>query len=366
MSRVPAEPSWSPDVPVLTDGVVTLRAHRSTDVGRIVEMATDPQMIRWTRVPTPYARGDAEQFALADIPRGWDEGTAMGWAIDHGDRYVGNVDIRGAGAIADIGFALHPDARGLGVMQHSVRLAVDHAFGVGKRVVRWQAAAGNLASLRVAHACGFTLDAVVRDGVEIRGTICDTWVGSLRADDPLTPKTTWCASTFETERFRLRPLLESDDERIRETLDDPVSRKYLFGRPVPLTLEHAAAERQRKWWTAARGETCTWVVADLATDTYLGDITLLGIDEVTGAEAGFYTHPDARGSGVLAEAFPAVVDHAFGVMGMRRLTMFAAASNRGSKSLAQSAGFREFGTQELAASSAGVFEDLIGFELLCD
>ncbi|GAA3697025.1 GNAT family N-acetyltransferase [Gordonia hankookensis] len=363
---MPAELSWSPDVPVLGDGVVTLRGHRSSDLGRIVEMATDPEMIRWTRVPTPYGRGDAEQFALDDIPRGWDEGTGMGWAIDHGGRYVGNVDIRGAGAIVDIGFALHPDARGLGVMQRSVRLAVDHAFGVGKRAVRWQAAVGNLPSLRVAHACGFTLDAVVRDGLEIGDAICDAWVATLRPDDSPAPKTTWHASTFDTERFRLRPLAERDDERVRDTLDDPVSRKYLFERPVPLTVEHAAAERLRKWWTAARGETCTWVVADLATDTYLGDITLLDIDAVTGAEAGFYTHPDARGGGVLAEAFPAVVDHAFGVMGLRRLTMFAAMSNTGSKSLAQSAGFREFGTQQLAASSAGVFEDLIGFELLRD
>nr|WP_202422888.1 GNAT family N-acetyltransferase [Gordonia sp. SID5947] len=347
----------------MTDGVVTLRAHRSSDITRIVEMATDPEMIRWTTVPAPYGRTDAEQFALDDIPRGWSDGTGMGWAIEHEHRHVGNVDVRGTGAIADIGFALHPDARGLGVMKRSVRLAVDHAFGAGKRVVRWEAAVGNMASLRVAHASGFTLDAVVPDGIELRGTIRDTWVGSLRADDSSTPKTTWHASTFETERFRLRPLAETDDERIRETLDDPVSRKYLFERPVPLTLEDAAAERLRKWWTAARGETCTWVVGDLSSDTYLGDITLLDIDEVTGAEAGFYTHPDARGSGVLAEAFPAVVDHALDAMGLRRLTMFAAASNKGSRSLAQTAGFREFGTQELAASSDGVFEDLIGFEL---
>ncbi|MGW9264452.1 GNAT family N-acetyltransferase, partial [Gordonia terrae] len=130
--------------------------------------------------------------------------------------------------------------------------------------------------------------------------------------------------------------------------------------------EHAAAERLRKWWTAAQGTTCTWAVADRETDDYLGDITLLHIDEVTGAEAGFYTHPEARGKGVLAEAFPAAVRYAFDKLGFRRLTLFAADSNEGSKKLARNAGFREFGTQKLAARSDGVFEDLVGFELFCD
>ena len=84
------------------------------------------------------------------------------------------------------------------------------------------------------------------------------------------------------------------------------------------------------------------------------------------AEAGFYTHPEARGKGVLGEAFPAAVRYAFDKLGFRRLTLFAADSNEGSKKLARIAGFREFGTQKLAARSDGVFEDLVGFELFRD
>lgn len=353
------------DVPVLRDDVLTLRGHRADDVDRVLEMASDPEMGRWTTVPTPYTRADAESFVLETVPRGWSDGSAMSWAIEYDNRFVGNVDIRGQGVVADIGFALHPDARGRGLMHRAVELALAHAFGQArKRVVQWKAPVGNLASLRVAHACGFTLDARVPDLLDLRGDVRDAWCGSIRAGDSTDPKSTWWATTFETERFRLRPLAETDDERIRETLDDPVSRTYLFGRPSPLTIEHAAAERTRKWWTAARGETCTWAVTDPADDLYLGDITLLDIDEVTGAEAGFYTHPDSRGIGALGETFPAVVEHAFDVLGLRRLTLFAADSNTGSKALAESAGFRWFGTQPLAARSGGVFEDLVGYELL--
>ncbi|AZG48458.1 GNAT family N-acetyltransferase [Gordonia insulae] len=360
-----AEAVESHDAPVLADGAVTLRPHIREDLDRMVELAADQEMLRWTPIPAPYGRSAAERFAFDYAPRCWVDGTRMVWAVEFAGRFVGTVDITGEGVLTHLSFDLHPDARGWGVMTRAVALALDHAFGEGgKQVVRWTSRAGNIDSLRVAHACGFRLDAAIPDGVELRGETHEAWVGSIRAGDPRTPRTTWHATTFETERFRLRPLLATDDERIRETLDDPVSRRYLFERPSPLTLAEASGERIRKWWTAARGDTCTWAVAGLDDDLYLGDITLLGIDEVTGAEAGFYTHPDARGSGVLGETFPAAVRHAFDVLGLRRLTLFAADSNKGSKALAESAGLRWFGTQPLAARSDGVLEDLVGYQLL--
>ncbi|WP_317451345.1 GNAT family N-acetyltransferase [Gordonia jinghuaiqii] len=355
------------EVPVLSDGGVTLRPHEPRDLDRMVELAADSAMMRWTPIPAPYSRAAAERFALDYAPRSWREGTRMLWAVEFDDRFVGTVDIEGEGPLTRLSYDLHPDARGWGVMKRAVLLAVNYAFAqAGKEVVRWTTVAGNIDALRVAHSCGFRLDAAVPDGIEVRGHIRDAWVGSLRAGDPQEPRTEWRTDVFETERFRLRPLAETDDPRIRETLDDPVSRKYLFARPDPLELEHATQERLRKWWTAAQGLSCTWAVADRETDDYLGDITLLHIDEVTGAEAGFYTHPETRGRGVLAEAFPASVRYAFDKLGFRRLTLFAADSNEGSKKLARTAGFREVSSQKLAARSDGVFEDLIGFELLRD
>ena len=358
--------SWPDRVPLLGDGVVTLRAHRADDVHRIVELAHDAESIRWTTIPTPYAALDAEAFVFGYVAHSWDDGSAMTWAIEFEGRFAGTVEFRGVGRIVDVGFSVHPDCRGAGVARRAVTLAVEEVFRAGKQVVQWACIVGNVASLRVAHACGFRLNAMVPDNLEVRGEIRDAWVGALRAGDSFDPKTVWRATTFESDRFLLRPLEERDDERIRETLDDPISRKYLFARPDPLLIEHAAAERTRKIWTAARGETCTWVVADRDADRYLADITMLKIDEVTGAEVGFFTHPDARGSGVLGEAVPASVRHAFDVLGFRRLTLLAADSNKGSKSLATRAGMHYYGTQRLAARSAGVFEDLVAYELLRD
>src|SRR6476620_8435019 len=60
-SQPPAvtSPETSPETPpvtLLTDGVVTLRAHSVDDADAIVEQSSDPESLRWTTVPRPYAR----------------------------------------------------------------------------------------------------------------------------------------------------------------------------------------------------------------------------------------------------------------------------------------------------------------------
>ena len=130
---------WPMNVPVLSDGVVTLRAHVPSDIDEMVVMANDPEMVRWTAIPVPSTRESSELFAMTIIPKGWNDGTHRGWAIEAVDdegraRFAGNVDIRQS-PIADIGFALAPWARHRGVMKRAVRLAVDWAFSEHRRGV---------------------------------------------------------------------------------------------------------------------------------------------------------------------------------------------------------------------------------------
>ena len=44
-------------IPTLTDGVVTLRAHRPDDVEGSMEQSRDPESQRWTTVPVPSVGG---------------------------------------------------------------------------------------------------------------------------------------------------------------------------------------------------------------------------------------------------------------------------------------------------------------------
>lgn len=56
----------------------------------------------------------------------------------------------------EVGFALHPAARGHGVMSAALRIAAQWAFAHRAPSLYWLAARGSFASWRVAHACGFT------------------------------------------------------------------------------------------------------------------------------------------------------------------------------------------------------------------
>src|SRR5919112_2237491 len=81
-------------VPTLTDGVVTLRAHRADDAPGAYEQSQDPASQRWTTVPVPYTRADARTFVGEIMPGGWADDSEWGFAIEADGRYAGTVSLR--------------------------------------------------------------------------------------------------------------------------------------------------------------------------------------------------------------------------------------------------------------------------------
>lgn len=366
---------WPLNVPVLSDGVVTIRAHVPDDIDAMLEMAVDPVMVRWTGIPTPHQRSMSEQFAFTIIPRGWEDGSHRGWAIEATDdagrsRFAGNVDIRQR-PIADIGFALHPWARGRGIMARAVRLAVDWALTEGGvEIVHWRSHVGNEASLRVAHSTGFTLHGTTPGMLHERGQVIDAWTGSIRFGDAPFPRTSWAESVvLESERLRLRPFTEADVPRIVEACSDPIARHFLAGLPRPYTPATARSWLHDNLWQAAIGAKVTWAVADRQTDELVGNIAvmdLLGINPDHG-EIGYWMHPDARGQGLMTEACRTVIGHALDPDGLdrRRLVLYAAADNPASNAVAVAAGYTHYGTQRAAERLGdGSYDDLRGYEIL--
>ena len=174
-----------PDPPVLRDGDLVLRAHRPEDAEGVVEQCVDPGTVLDTTVPSPYGREDAEGFVAA-AARGWREGTAATFAVELDGRFAGSVDLRlHEAAWAEVGYGLHPAARGRGVMTRVVRLVLGWGFDeLGLAGVRWEARVGNEASRRVAQKCGFAVEGTVRGLLVHRGERLDGWIGSLLRDDP--------------------------------------------------------------------------------------------------------------------------------------------------------------------------------------
>src|SRR5699024_10836507 len=130
------ELDWPLCVPVLSDGVVTLRAHTEADLVAMLEMSHDRLMTFWTSVPDPATLAHTRHFVFEVVPVGWRDGANRVWAIEAVDPatgqglYCGNVDLRGE-RLAEIGFALHPWARGRGRAARAVRLAIDWGFARG-------------------------------------------------------------------------------------------------------------------------------------------------------------------------------------------------------------------------------------------
>lgn len=371
-------------VPTLTDGVVTLRAHSLDDADAIVDQSRDPESLRWTTVPRPYTREHAVGFIEGNLAAWGEAGAKRSWAIewtdDGGDaRYGGTIDLRpgAAASVGELGFGLHPDARGRGLMSRAVRLVVRHAFatpvwGVPVRRVHWRAIVGNWGSRRAAWAAGFTFHGTLpgsHPDPDGGPDALDTWMGSITPGDPLSPQTPWLAATpAEGERVRLRPWRIEDIDAV-EVRNDPehwMPSRSIIRRENFATWVHNRQERM------AEGTGIDWCVADVESDRALGGITVFSrggpITDV--AELGYQFFPSARGRGAAKEAARLAVAHALaptseGGLGLRRLVAETAADNEASNAVLRSVGFVEFGREHAVDPLAdGGWGDGLYWELL--
>lgn len=367
-------------VPELTDGDVRLRGHRAEDVARVVEQVNDERSRRWTTVPMPYGPAEAEAF-LAQTAAEWADGSGRWWAVEVDGRFAGTVNytVRGGGA-AEIGFGLHPDARGRRVATRAVGLVLAYAFaqdGVG--TMGWRAARGNLASWRVAWGNGFSLDGTwPGQHVTPSGVRDDLWVGHLDAASPREPRLPWWEpKTLQSNGIRLREWREPD--RPGEGPDE-VARAYVVSEtmvPSPETFDSWLLDTRT---AMATGEGVHWCIADARTDEVLGGIQVDQLDSRATRGSGmvaYWLAPPARGRGVLGTALGLVVDHAFAErtdlagrtgLGLHRLWAGTDARNRASQRALRRAGFREVLHEKQVLTHAGQDPkdafDAISFELL--
>jgi RimJ/RimL family protein N-acetyltransferase len=365
------------DVPVLSRGDVTLRAHRPDDADAAVEQCTDPVSIRWTTVPLGYTLEQARDFLTSAVPKGWESATEFAFAIEttHPDgirRFSGTVSLRDEGARrAELAFGAHPAIRGRGVMTTAVNLLLDWGFGsLDLETVVWLANRGNVGSRRVAWRAGFTFGGTVRRWLNHRGEYPDAWIASLHRDDSREPTTRWLPSTrLAGARVTLRPLGERDTDRIVEGCSDAATQHFIPVLPRNYTAGDAAQYLIRVTEAASMGLGVTWAMADPGSDLLLGVVGLPRMGSRDG-EIGYWAHPDARGRGVVTEAVGLVVDHAFsdpadGGIGLERLFLKAAHTNAASLAVARRNAFVECGRERRAEHLGdGTVADLIVFDRL--
>ncbi|MFP5253713.1 MAG: GNAT family N-acetyltransferase [Actinomycetes bacterium] len=344
------------DVPTLSDGIVTLRAHSAADARGSWEQCQDPLSQRWTTIPVPYSMADAHAFVEELVPQGWRDDRDYAFAVHAADgdgveRYAGTISLRPEGSLrAEIAYGSHPWCRGKGVMERALRLLLDWGFAeLDLAMVIWWANRGNWASRKLAWRLGFTMEGTVRSWLPQRGELRDGWVGTLLRDDPREPASTWYdVPTILGHGVNLRAFRDDDAERIREACADARTRHWLQEIPDPYTDDHAGLFLESRRQLAASGRGLAWAVVEPVSDDLVANVSLFDVNPGREAEIGFWTHPQARGRGVMSEAVRLTVRHAFvseddGGLGLHRVYAFAAEPNAASRHVLRAAGFTETG-----------------------
>lgn len=172
--------------PELADGVVPLRLAGAADGPDVIAACQDPDVVRFTMVPSPYGEQQFTEF-LERRAAGLAAGTDVVLAVDEvaAGRFVGLVGLHG---IADggvtLGYWTAPWGRGRGLTTRAVGLACRWALeGLGLQRVGWEAIVGNDASRRVADKVGFRVVGALRRNAVQRGVRVDCWVGDLLPED---------------------------------------------------------------------------------------------------------------------------------------------------------------------------------------
>ncbi|WP_412147791.1 GNAT family N-acetyltransferase [Curtobacterium flaccumfaciens] len=188
-------------VTLRTDRLV-LSAPELGDADDVVAYANDPDVIANTPVPVPYGHAEARYWITDVVAAGWAADTRYEFGIRRADdlRLLGTVGLFAfADGAAEIGYAMHPDGRGSGIMTEAAERVLHWAFagvpeGLGLLRVQWRAIATNTASAAVAQRLGLRFEGRTRSSVLHRGSRHDQLLAAALHDDDRSAPTVWPAS----------------------------------------------------------------------------------------------------------------------------------------------------------------------------
>lgn len=171
------------EIPTLRDGDLVLRPKRLDDLDAITAACQDPEIPRWTFVPSPYTRADAEAYFTDSVEEAAAGRAINLLAVDEQDRLLGSfglMELDLEPGYGEIGYWVVAEARGRGVATRGVRMLADWAREeLGLTKIDVLPHKDNAPSRRVAEKAGF------RDTGEL--------VGSPRAgiDEPIYARYVW-------------------------------------------------------------------------------------------------------------------------------------------------------------------------------
>lgn len=162
-----------------------------------------------------------------------------------------------------------------------------------------------------------------------------------------------------TSRFRLRRIAPADIGRVFQGLSDPLVIAH-YGVAYD-SLE--ATQRQMDWFEEihAAGTGVWWGICEPGADAPL--IGACGLNDIRAehgrGELGYWLLPGHWGRGIATECVGAMLEHAFGAMGLHRVGADVDVGNHASRRLLERLGFRLEGVRRSYERKGGAHIDLM-------
>ena len=172
---------------------------------------------------------------------------------------------------------------------------------------------------------------------------------------------------LSTARFFLRPYQSSDGDAVWQVISRP--EIYATTNAIPKDFPRQRVE----WWfaflenTRRNGTGFEFGVFERETGAYLGNCGLVNVNprQYSGVLT-YFIHPQWWGRGVATEASAAVLDFAFGTLGLVRVGGSCMACNPASRRVMEKLGFQWEGTGRRELYKDGIFHDVHHLSLLAE
>jgi len=333
---------------VLHSGRLTLRPWQPSDATVVEAIMADARMHAYLPLPNPYTAADAVEFVTNIGPGRAAAGAGLDVAVCENTtgRVVGAVGLHleGAGDRAEVGYWTATAEWGKGYATEAANTITRFGLGNGLKRIAIRCEAGNVASARVALACGFQYEGVER-GFPVRGTPVTGPVFSRLAADPGEPiKPTWPRVSSLTDGIvSVRPMTDADWPTLLGEANNAEALAWSFtGERLTEGAARDKAARAALDWLV--GDKAIFVICDAATGLAGGTLYVLRSGPMDVGLIGYGVLPEFRGRGFTTRALNLVADWVFSTTSIGRLELGHKVENIASGKAALRAGFQREAT----------------------
>nr|VDG62679.1 acetyltransferase, GNAT family, putative [Streptococcus thermophilus] len=323
------------DLPIALENT-RLRPLSELDADAYAAGTKDEAVRRFAHLPEPdYTPESVRRMICDEAAAGLSSGTlaVLALADAETDRFVGSMVLFDVSSeAAEVGFWIHPGARGEGHARRGLELASRFARNSGLQTLKARTLPENKASQHCLTAAGFR---ETGQGVGITPAGQREELFHYRRD--LVPASEW---PLVTERLRLRLHETGDITWLHDLYSRPDVARYLLDEPWTLEVTRdKLTERLLK--TDLDGEAAALALVIEHEGIAIGDVALWLTDqEHRQGEIGWVLNPAHRGQGFASEAVRAVLALGFDRYHLHRITAQMDARNSASAALANRVGFR--------------------------